>query len=373
MNSKIEVFTPIRGIAAILVAFSHMNFIWERHSELTFLGNGNFSVIIFFMLSGFVLMYRYGNQITQRMSFGEYKGFIKKRVGKIYVLYMLTELVFFIFVVGGEVIHKGGGMEVFLKYVVQLLYTSTMLQSLAPFASICWVLNTTLWYISVLFVFYLLTPALIRGTNKVLKNNTVIKSVAAIISIFVLYCIAFWGLQAVNASLGQRFPDERVVMDFTTPYINIFYFILGMLICKLFLVCREKEIDKKIPQYVFSILEIVLGAVLLYFNFGFADRRFNTVAISLWLILISFQRGILSKILCKSKLLKFLGDISLHIYMVHYVYTVIYAYVYKMIFPDTEVYYIILIISLWLLIIPSAYIVYRIQNKHMGRKRSGNK
>lgn len=369
MKDKIEVFTPIRGIAAILVAVSHMNFIWERHAELAFMGNGNFSVVIFFMLSGFVLMYRYGDRITKRLSFDEYKKYIKRRIGKIYILYISTQIIFFIFVVGGEVIHKGEGIDVLMKYIVQFLYTATMLQSLVPFESVCWVLNTTLWYVSVLFIFYLLTPMLLRSINKVLRNNTIFRSFIAIMIVLILYGLSLTGLGVLGGKIGQIFPNERVVLDLTTPYINIFYFILGMLICKFVLICKEKEIDRRIPTSIFGIAEIILGVGLLFLNFSFADRRVSTIGIVIWLIIIAFQKGVLCSLLCRSKILNFLGKISLHIYMVHFIYTVIYVYVYKMIIPDTEFGYIALIISLWVLIIPSAYMVYRIQNSYTLRKQ----
>lgn len=372
MQNRIEVFTPIRGIAAILVAFSHMNFIWEKVPAFTFLGNGNFSVIIFFMLSGFVLMYRYGGSLNKKLTFNEYSQFVRKRVGKIYFLYIVTEIIFFIFVVGGEVIRKGGGIKLLMKYSVQLLYCATMLQSLAPLESVCWVLNTSLWYVSVLFVFYLLTPFLIRFINGLLRINTIFKNLIGILSVILLFFAAYGGVNVATKWLQGLFPGERIVLDLTTPYINVFYFVLGMLLCKFYLCCKEYKIDERLTVPVASVLEIGFSILLIFLNFSFADRRVNIVAITLWLMIISFQKGALTKFLCGCKSMVFLGNISLHIYMVHFVYTVIYVYVYKMIFPDTTLWFIVLIVSLWTLIIVSAFLLYRVQLRINNKRNTEN-
>lgn len=372
MQNKIEVFTPIRGIAAILIAFSHMYFIWEKIPSLKFLGNGNFSVIIFFMLSGFVLMFRYGDCMKKRLSFKEYRLFLQKRVGKIYVLYMSTQFIFFLYVVGGEVIRKGGGISLFFKYFVQLVYSATMLQSLIPFESVCLILNSPLWYISVLFVFYLLTPFLIRFINRLLKNNTVLKNLLCILAVVLLFMVINEGFGPVTKHLENMFPGEHIVLNLTTPYINIFYFVLGMLLCKFLIVCKERKIDERFSFGPASVLEIGLGLILIFLNFSYADKRINIVAIALWLMVISFQKGALTKFLCGCKSMVFLGNISLHIYMVHFVYTVIYVYVYKMIFPDTTLWFIVLIVSLWTLIIISAFLLYRVQLRINNKRNTEN-
>ncbi|MCQ2497640.1 MAG: acyltransferase [Lachnospiraceae bacterium] len=367
MNSKIEVFTPIRGIAAILVVVSHMYFIWERYPAMAFLGNGNFSVIIFFMLSGFVLMYRYRDRFKCRISFGEYKSFIKHRVKKIYPLYALSQLIFFIFVIGGEVIHKGGGVSIFFKYLKQLIYSVTMLQSLVPFESVCLVLNTSLWYISVLFVFYLITPVLVRAINSILKNNTILKSLSAILVVLFIYVFADKGFVCMSEWLQDVFPEENIVLGIATPYINIFYFVIGMLICKFYSICKEQMTEETISFSVASVVECVLGVGLLYLNFSWADRKFSIVAITLCIMLISFQKGLLTKLLCRCKPIVFLGNISFHIYVLHFVYTGIFAYIFRMIFPDTLMSFIILFISLWILIVLSAYIAFRIEKRWQAR------
>ena len=363
MNSKIEVFTPIRGIAAILIVFSHMHFLWEKYPALAFLGNGNFSVILFFVLSGFVLMYRYEEVFKNKVSFGDYTLFIKHRIKKIYPLYILSQLIFFVFVVAGEVIHKGGGVSTFLKYLRQFIYSATMLQSLIPFESVCLVMNTSLWYVSVLFFFYLITPVLIRVINCILKSNTIIRSLIAVIFMLLLFSFAAKGIDNISLWLQNVFPNEIIVLGVTTPYINIFYFVIGMLVCKFYLICKDQKVDEKVPFSVASVLEFILGFGLLCLNFCWVDKRINILAITLCIMVMAFQKGLLTGFLCRCKPIVFLGNISFHIYVLHFVYIGIFAYIFKMIFPDTMMSFVILFISLWVLIILSAYIVYCVENK----------
>lgn len=369
MRNRITVFIPIRGIAAVLIVLSHMNFIWEKVPTFYFLSNGNFNVILFFMISGFVLMFRYDDSMNEKITFNIYFAFLKKRLKKLYTLYISSQIVFFLFVIAGEFFLKKGGIQVFIKYFFQLLLSSTMLQTIIPFESTCLILNDSLWFISTLFVLYLLTPVLIRYINYVLKNNSLSKNALSIIGIILIYIAFLYGIfPVVSSYLQNLFPNENIVLSFTTPYINIFYFVIGMLLYKLYAIIHEKKLEEKITFSSATFLEIILSILLIYLNFTFKNRILNTIAITLWIVFMALQKGLVSKILCNCKFISFLGKISLHIYIVHYIFTVIFTYIFQKIFPDNYMSFFTLIILEWILIILSGYILFEIQVHFTHRK-----
>lgn len=355
MKPRIEVFTPIRGIAAFFVAVSHMFFVWDYVPELSFLGNGNFFVVIFFVMSGFLMMYRHGEDLGSPMRFGGYISFIRNRISGFYPLYLISETIMFLYIVIGEVILRGEDFSKCIKHLIQLIYCSLMLQSLAPFKSVNHVLNNSLWYISALFIITLLSPALVRLMNKICRSS-VIRTVLALIGTYCAYILMGFVLDRVSELLVLKYPGQESLLLIATPYINVFYYLFGMVICRLYLLCSEKGLRDSGRAWGFSVIEVILFLAIAAAYYLRIDNRITVIAIVGTFLILPFQKGIVSKTLCKMKMANFLGEISLQIYLIHYIFAVILVHLYRKVFTDSLFSLLVLFVLVWAMIIASSYL-----------------
>jgi len=96
--------TSLRGIAAILVAVLHFHFFLGPvmpYGESHFIDKFYLMVDLFFILSGFIMCYVYGDVFSTKIKKSNYKNFLIARLARIYPLHMLTllaEILIFLFI-----------------------------------------------------------------------------------------------------------------------------------------------------------------------------------------------------------------------------------------------------------------------------------
>lgn len=108
MSAKeIKSLTGIRGLAAIYVIAFHWNAEIAKKTPvpgsstaeflmLKLLGHGYLSVDLFFILSGFVLCITYAKVFSEGVSVREYDSFMLKRFARIFPLYIVVTLLYFL-------------------------------------------------------------------------------------------------------------------------------------------------------------------------------------------------------------------------------------------------------------------------------------
>lgn len=90
---QIDAITGLRGVAALMVAIYHINpeLIARDGAGLgMFVGKGYLWVDLFFVLSGFVLALNYGHLFAGGWSVAEWRGFLIRRVARVYPLYCVV-------------------------------------------------------------------------------------------------------------------------------------------------------------------------------------------------------------------------------------------------------------------------------------------
>lgn len=278
--SRLEITTPtptkpstiyglswMRGIASLLVCLFHVKkYIWEGSSPslLTdFFGYGDFGVIMFFVISGFVIPY---SMYQKNYTFDKFFRFLAKRTVRIeppYVLFVLLWLTWSWYC-NKYIWH---GTPTFMN-VKQFFLNITYL---APFFHVKWI-NIVFWTLAIEFQFYILTgllyPLMMKGRwHKYLVYLPIL-------------------------AIGFIIPDE-----YLTIFHNYIYFIIGF---QTFLYFTK---NIKLSEFTIS--------VLLAFVYVIVFKK--TIAIPFILVTI----GGVFFLDFKWKYAMFLSDISYSLYLTH--------------------------------------------------------
>lgn len=190
-------FTAINGwrfICALLILWHHMP-VWKPVGAAF----GNPIVTFFFVLSGFLITHSYRDLLLNKIV--GTKEFIIKRCATIFPLQWLFTILFVVF-----------SINVVSYWAVPFHLTLT--QSLLPFWEIDFTLNTPSWFLSSIFVCYLLTPLLLR-----------IRDRKCFMLIFI-FMLLFWHsfLFLLPESIGRRW------LCYISPFARIFDYGMGILL-----------------------------------------------------------------------------------------------------------------------------------------------
>ena len=153
---NIKALTGVRILAAWLVFFCHFSIGILPFSIRHTLAQGYIGVTLFFVLSGYLIAYRYAGTIW---TFSMYRRYMQRRFARIYPLYFIVFLLSLpMFAYFGKAMHFGGS---FLLWIIMQL---TFLKTFFPRLAYSGVMQS--WTLGVEIVFYLLAPALIYLIKK---------------------------------------------------------------------------------------------------------------------------------------------------------------------------------------------------------------
>jgi peptidoglycan/LPS O-acetylase OafA/YrhL len=110
VQNYIPALTGVRALAAYLVFISHYYYVFDDvfpHIVQRFLGEFHIGVSIFFVLSGFLITFRYYNNF--HLTTDWFKQYLKNRVARIYPMYALLTIAAFVyfFITKDQAITKG--------------------------------------------------------------------------------------------------------------------------------------------------------------------------------------------------------------------------------------------------------------------------
>lgn len=280
-----------RFIFSLLIVWTHLPNDWKGISA--YYNYGNTIVLIFFILSGFLIGLKYKSHFENDLSY--YREFIIKRSATIFPLQWLMTLLFSLF-----------SINIVTYWAIP--FNLTLTQSLVPFWEINFSINVPAWFLSSIFICYLLTPFVLLFSS---KNSTLFIS-------FYLSVVICWNLfiLVLPDSIGTRW------LCYINPLCRFIDFTMGIILS---LYWKEiKKISMKLlnGKVVSTVLEIMIIVAIFICFIDESLQNFNDFTfiryplILLFLIIFSLSSGLLSKIL-SSKIFYQLGELSIAIYMSH--------------------------------------------------------
>ncbi|MDX2028948.1 MAG: acyltransferase [Alphaproteobacteria bacterium] len=309
-SGRIEALDSLRGIAALVVVFSHCYLTWPeelrwqlnwiRYTPLRLFINGHASVIIFFVLSGYVLALPFlrGKQ-------PDYPHYLIKRICRIYIPFFVSIfLAALLYQIGFG--HTGEGTSQWLQGIWPAAppdFLTFMGHLLMVGTEKTMSLNTVMWslvYEMRISIIFPLLMLLCRSTKK------------AVIAGIILYVVAT-GLLLVSGQTDHwlvRTDSFLITWVITARFIP--FFMAGILISK-----HAREIHGYMRKLSAPKRYALLLIPLLMFpipHSHYADVLYGVGAVVL--VILAVEAAQIRKLL-EAKALVWLGHISYSLYLLH--------------------------------------------------------
>ncbi len=309
-KNKFDALTGMRAIAAIMVFVYHNRKYWRNDlpfEVMRFISEWHIGVTVFFVLSGFLLAYRYEEKPLESKK--SYLKYILLRIARIFPLYWILLSAYFL-----DTPYSKNVNTYFLQY--------SLFYSLFDKYSVSGIVQA--WSLTVEFFFYLLAPLLFLLLKKNWKY-----CVLFLIGFFLLGWGIGYGLHEYNGNPeGFLYPFKFMVGS--TFFGRSFEFFFGMLLA--YLMKKEKGIQflkgLKKSTFIGGILIIILTVAIAFFarnNFVHGVERWEgrlihelllPVAIVVFFWGLMSEKTWISKIL-STKFFVLLGNASFIFYLIH--------------------------------------------------------
>ena len=292
--------------------------IFLEHAGATTLKWAALGVSIFFVLSGYLMYYRYENRDMQ-CSVKENLRLSLSKIKKLYPLHIITMCLAAMLILS---IYFNNGITIknIVVLVVKIGLNITLLQTWVPYSPINVSLNGVAWYLSVTMFLYFMFPYLRRYIQKNKNKNLIIAGIF-ILFLEIISCIPFIMLLGENSNVYIWFM-------YCFPVFRLGDFFIGCCLGKLI---KGNWYDFTLIQAtIIEVLATVLTVLVYAYTkinfqnvFLLATQNWTTLYIPLatiWILLFVKKQGIITKVLT-NRITIFIGDISAYLFLIHYVVT----------------------------------------------------
>ncbi|MFN5982371.1 MAG: acyltransferase family protein [Fluviicola sp.] len=300
MIQQLKGLNTLRALAALIVVWGHVEYLKQKagipnliDSDFSFFPDGHIAVILFFVLSGFLITYLLSNELNSSNTIN-FRRFYRNRILRIWPLF------YFILIVSYLLFQPDLTVQTHLLCF-------TIFPNLADAWNIEWIVSPQVWSIGVEEQFYLVWPFVFYLLPK--------KKVLLFLSFFIVFYallphllgylnVRIWNSQSITSFTGNFFHNSK----FSCIAIGAFF---GFLY-----VNHKEKIRIFFSNYIsFSLLFLTLTLWFLRVEIPFfTDELFALLfGISLLGIVENKQLKI------ETRWTHFLGEISYGIYLFHWI------------------------------------------------------
>jgi len=290
----------LRGMAALIVVFVHIKWV-NPLTTLLFFRNGYLMVDLFFVLSGFVICYNYGQKIGNAKDIGH---FMFLRFGRLYPLHLFCLIAFLCIEIAKYIGELKFHLVPYASTAFSINSTSSfianllLIQTLCPFANMTF--NGPSWSISAEFYTYLIFALVILAAPK-RKSVLIVSGLLVLVTAFLLI---FFGVSSLTELTGWSL--LRCILGF----------FMGVLAFHTYDRFRS-HLSRWSDKVVFFLSAILVAFLSFRENPKLDGILVLPIFFALIVAIAAEPVGIISKIINSSPL-RWLGRVSYSIYMTHY-------------------------------------------------------
>ena len=309
-KKRIDSLQALRSLAFLGIFFFHANF---------FIGWPELGVSIFYVMSGFLMTYRYEN-VELPTTPKKCLGFSLNKIKKLYPLHIITMICAIVLSVI-DIVSNGFSTRSIVLLVGEIVLNITLLQTWVPHRNINASLNGVAWYLSVTMFLYFVFPWI----KKIIEKSSIRKLIiisGLIIITEILTCIPFIKALGANSSIYIWFM-------YCFPVFRLGDFFIGCVLKRAFFEYNMNSIGVTKATIYEVLVTAMTVFVILWFKqdcsntFLLALHNWTTIFVPLaaiWVLLFAANKGLLTKIL-SNRLTIFVGNISAFVFLIHYVIT----------------------------------------------------
>lgn len=295
--------TPLRGIAALLVAVFHFEMAIGRFvpaRTTMFFEKSYLMVDLFFVMSGFIILHVYGSRFSRGLAKENIRHFFVARFARTYPLHLFTLLLLVLIV---RYLTNWGNPPIPLEQPRDILPNVFLLQSFG----VCHIYNWNIpsWSISAEWGAYLLFPVLALWINRRKTGASVLLTVFVVAA----YLCIMYVLPRVNPLSPATPVPHNLNTTFDYGYLRgIAGFVIGMLIYQLY---QQERVRATFGSDGVTIVIALLVIAGLHFAIN------DALVVLLFAVLVlnfAINSGTLHRV-CNLRVLQYLGDISYSIYL----------------------------------------------------------
>ncbi|WP_338843132.1 acyltransferase [Citrobacter europaeus] len=306
MNKRIESLQALRGLAAILVMLFHYRFYLRSQVENgttiwdALFGWGIIGVDIFFIISGFIMVYTTQNYTQSLFST---KRFLINRAIRIFPMYYVGLLITFLLSGAMSTFHYPEKVQNLLSALTFTVYKTDITPHYIDdggMYNIRWTLNYEVY-------FYIAFSVCLLVKHRLL-------ALIGFSALMICLIPAIAGFQPTTSIQGYPFHSPTLGLLTNPVFLE---FIIGAIVGCLYLKLKNITSSTKI-QAIASFISLSLFMYVIYGIYNESLRAFNTesaIILGVFILFITLADPLLKKYI--PHILTYLGDISFSLYLLH--------------------------------------------------------
>lgn len=289
----IKSIQALRSVAFLLIFCSHCTFI-----EVFSAAWGGIGVSIFIVLSGFMVTYKL--DFTKQIDDLKALAYTWKRICKIFPLHILMLSIRLLF----DYRHN-----IYTSKIVIFLNV-TMLKSFVPIQEVYYSLGGATWYLTLIWVFALFTPLLL----KIIKNNK--EHLPRIFLIVVLFRVV-WILAFHNSEISQWLTYVNPIFRLTDYFLGMLAGVSYMAVKNKLVVLEKHYLKMEIITWGILIVYVVLLSLDKTEWYSVYLRTFLSLSLISIFIFAECASTLRQKLIYENPLLIYIGNISFELFLIH--------------------------------------------------------
>ena len=302
----IKTLTGLRSILFLFIFCTH--FRWAVYGseagrslfEILFLGR--YGVLFFILLSGFCIALGYADKFST-ISAEKYGNFLKKRLIKIYPLYVLTGLIaLFVFQFHSERI------QAICSFILSYL---PMIQTWG-IIKLKGVGNGVAWFVSIIFLCYLITPFILVVLNKI-KD----------LKFHILFCIINYLILLSFSLILVAHNDSQNNFFYVFPPVRIIEYMIGLDVGFVYVKILKNKMNFEISSKLKNLIDILFIILFLFCIYWLPNNLLVRHALAMPLfcclmIYLCYEKESILYNFLSGKLCNFIGNVSYECFLIHY-------------------------------------------------------